>query len=594
MGTTGLLSQLGDISNENRLHQRSRTELLGDQDRKQRADQITAALESARTYGTLTPEQQQQALDELHGLYNQPQHMPLLMDAVNRVKGAIRGAIHPNQQQPQQSPAQPNLPVQPTVPTQNPTQPSVESNTPGVNLSQLPLSAVIRPTFGGQPAMAQPAAPPVPQKPMTIGDIIANSYPAGGTFGAQLQKMQKQIELQNAGKRAVAEINSYGKRQPLDAVQLPADAIGPDGQIIPQELRNGPFVQQGYVTDEDENGNVIGRRPIFRKQATRLATTSANGQRLAYDPFTGATLGSYGTSQVPTTSTHEVLGRNNAGKTVTTSLANTRTPVVTGSVPSMPVAVQQPVSQAPATPQAPAATGVGKTLKKSAAPAAPKGGNRVIEDFVPIANLSPEDIQAQAEGIQSGNMAPSQAKGGRGDVGRIQSQAMRGGANLQEAEANYKFNAAQPTQNRLASIDYLTGKDGNGGAFKVVNELSGKINRTSFPPVNSVEFNALLNSGDVDTVRYLGAIKEVADQIGNVFSGGGSTTTDAKMNQAISILNHNFTKAQIDGLIGQGGTLRQLLNERKQSLHKGSVGNTLKSPKSNSLDDEIMKAIGGK
>lgn len=585
MGTTGLLSQLGDISNENRLHQRSRTELLGDQDRKQRADQITAALESARTYGTLTPEQHQQALDELHGLYNQPQHMPLLMDAVNRVKGAIRGAIHPNQQQPQQTSTQPNLPVQPTVPTQNPTQPSVESNTPGVNLSQLPLSAVIRPTFGGQPAMAQPAAPPVPQKPMTIGDIIANSYPAGGTFGAQLQKMQKQIELQNAGKLGVAQINSFGKRIPIAGEALPDDAIGPDGQPIPAGARTGPYIRQGFI--EDEAGNYI---PTYVRQAVRLGTTTGGGQRLSINPYTGAVQGSYGAVQAPTTSTHEVLGKNDAGQTVAQALTSTRAPVISGGIPSMPVAGQTPAAPLGTSPSATtqvqppkSSPKVGQTLKpQSSAP----NGQRVLSNFVPIANLSPEDIQAQAEGIQSGTLAPSQAKGGRGDVGRIQSQAMRGGTNLQEAEANYKFNAAQPTQNRLASIDYLTGKDGNGGAFKVVNELSGKINRTSFPPINSVEFNALLNSGDVDTVRYLGAIKEVADQIGNVFSGGGSTTTDAKMNQAISILNHNFTKAQIDGLIGQGGTLRQLLNERKQSLHKGSVSNTLK-PDAKKKDDPL-------
>lgn len=587
MGTTGLLSQLGDISNENRLHQRSRTELLGDQDRKQRADQITAALESARTYGTLTPEQQQQALDELHGLYNQPQHMPLLLDAVNRVKGAIRGAIHPNQPQAQpQVSAQPNLPVQPTIPAQAP---SVESNTPGVNLSQLPLSAVVRPTFGGQPAMAQPSTP-APQKPMSIGDIIASSYPSGGTFGAQLQKMQKQIELQNAGKFGVAQINAFGKKMPIAGEALPQDAIGPDGQPIPANARTGPYVRQGFI--EDDAGNYI---PTYVRQAVRLGTTTGGGQRLSINPYTGAVQGSYGAVQAPTTSTHEVLGKDDQGNTVAQALTSTRTPVVSSSIPSMPVAGQQPVQPA-ATP----AQGVGGTLKSSkkgalspAETAAPKG-QRVLQNFTPMANLGQNDLESQAQMLANGQMAPSEIKGGRGDAGRILARAnelrQQNGQeplNVAQADIDYSFLKSPKTQETLS---YLNSVD---KSLNRVSELSHKINRTNFPLVNSAEFKALAATGDTDEARYVTAVTEVADQVAKILQGGGNTTSDKKMQQALDVLNGTGSKAVIDAKVDE---LKHLLANRKAGLTEGrTVGSSLKKPtNSKSLDDEIMKAIGGK
>jgi hypothetical protein len=69
--------------------QRQHAQTLDDAALNAKADELEAQLEMGRKYGTLTPEQQQQYVDQITGLFSHPKHMNTLMQRLQR-------AIHPN------------------------------------------------------------------------------------------------------------------------------------------------------------------------------------------------------------------------------------------------------------------------------------------------------------------------------------------------------------------------------------------------------------------------------------------------------------------------------------------------------------------
>ena len=69
--------------------QRKRQQGLEDATLNAKSQQLEAQLEMGRKYGTLTPEQQQQYVDQITGLYSHPRHAGTLMEK-------LRQAIHPN------------------------------------------------------------------------------------------------------------------------------------------------------------------------------------------------------------------------------------------------------------------------------------------------------------------------------------------------------------------------------------------------------------------------------------------------------------------------------------------------------------------
>lgn len=68
---------------------RKNKEKLEDEQLAVKEQQLTQQLEIGRKYGTLTPDQQQQYVDQITGLYSHPRHSGKLM-------GRLRQAIHPN------------------------------------------------------------------------------------------------------------------------------------------------------------------------------------------------------------------------------------------------------------------------------------------------------------------------------------------------------------------------------------------------------------------------------------------------------------------------------------------------------------------
>jgi hypothetical protein len=69
--------------------QRKRQQGLEDATLNAKSQQLETQLEMGRKYGTLTPEQQQQYVDQITGLYSHPRHAGTLMEK-------LRKAIHPN------------------------------------------------------------------------------------------------------------------------------------------------------------------------------------------------------------------------------------------------------------------------------------------------------------------------------------------------------------------------------------------------------------------------------------------------------------------------------------------------------------------
>jgi len=139
--------------------------------------------------------------------------------------------------------------------------------------------------------------------------------------------------------------------------------------------------------------------------------------------------------------------------------------------------------------------------------------------------------------------------------------------NAAKAAGDYKFATNPQTYNTLNYLNSLTGRDNQGGNLGVVVEMSRKLPRTQFPPLNAVDQWAKLSAGNPQVAAYRAALVEVDDQIAKILQGGGQGgggTSDAKLKQAAELLNKNFTAEQITAVAQN--TLRPLLANRKNEI----------------------------
>jgi hypothetical protein len=139
--------------------------------------------------------------------------------------------------------------------------------------------------------------------------------------------------------------------------------------------------------------------------------------------------------------------------------------------------------------------------------------------------------------------------------------------NLAKAVGDYKFATNPQTYNTLNYLNSLTGRDNKSGNLKTLVDLSDKLKRTDFPPINAVDQWAKLSAGNPEVAAYRAALIEVDDQIAKILQGGGQGgggTSDAKMRQAAEILNKNFNAKQVAAVAES--TLRPLLANRKMEI----------------------------
>jgi hypothetical protein len=138
---------------------------------------------------------------------------------------------------------------------------------------------------------------------------------------------------------------------------------------------------------------------------------------------------------------------------------------------------------------------------------------------------------------------------------------------IAKAMGDYKFATNPSTYTLLNYLNSLTGRDNNSGNLGLLVQMSDKLPRTEFPPLNAVDQWAKLSAGNPQVAAYRAALVEVDDQIAKVLQGGGAGgggTSDAKLRQAAEILNKNFTAQQIKSVATD--TLRPLLANRKSEV----------------------------
>lgn len=177
-----------------------------------------------------------------------------------------------------------------------------------------------------------------------------------------------------------------------------------------------------------------------------------------------------------------------------------------------------------------------------------------------------------AESLVEGNMDPSQlskrSKDYHRDLKAANDYSMKKYGkpfDIAQATIDYKFAGTPATQNTLNYLNSLVGSDNKGGNLATLVDLSNKINRTEFPPLNDVQAWAKLNTGNRLMAQYHTAVTEVADQFAKIMQGGGTGngTSDAKIKQGLDLFRTGFTKDQIAGV---AETSRDLLSNRKKEM----------------------------
>ena len=152
---------------------RKRAEKLEDEQIAAKASVLENNLAMGQKYGTLTPDQQQQYIDQITSLYSHPRHAGTLMEKLRR-------AIHPN-------------------------------------------GAV---ATAPQPALANP----IPEGGTAQADEKARESALADALGLRQQATDEEIDRRAAD--AAKYHKAAGKSPPTPGNQLPPDAIGPDGQPI--------------------------------------------------------------------------------------------------------------------------------------------------------------------------------------------------------------------------------------------------------------------------------------------------------------------------------------------------------------------------
>jgi hypothetical protein len=156
--------------------QRKRQQSLEDAALNAKASTLEQQLQMGQKYGTLTPEQQQQYVDQITGLYKDPRHAGTLMEK-------LRQAIHPNG------------------------------------------------------AYAQGPQAPLPNATPAGGTLSADEAEKEKAESRKLADVLKEIDERGTVAKDNQKI-STSKSPPLPGNQLPPDALGPDGQPVNQASRD--------------------------------------------------------------------------------------------------------------------------------------------------------------------------------------------------------------------------------------------------------------------------------------------------------------------------------------------------------------------
>lgn len=212
--------------------QRKRQEALEDAAIDTKAKFLENQLAIGQKYGTLNPQQQQQYIDQITGLYSHPRHAAKLMEK-------LRSAIHPN-----------------GAFAQEPTGP-------------LPNAVPAGGTAAEDARLAQEKVHPHP---------VPGVHPFKGPDGKYYQPM-----YDGYGNVINEEVQGYtppeakggGKSPPVTGDQLPPDAVGVNGDPISPEMRNAG---KSFVEYQGKWWAVAPQKPTMK---------TVNGHLVLLDPKSG-------------------------------------------------------------------------------------------------------------------------------------------------------------------------------------------------------------------------------------------------------------------------------------------------------------------
>ena len=135
--------------------------------------------------------------------------------------------------------------------------------------------------------------------------------------------------------------------------------------------------------------------------------------------------------------------------------------------------------------------------------------------------------------------------------------------NLQELEANYKFSSAPGTQTTVRFIENIE------KTIPTLENIIGKMKLGNVKIINAATLATKGQFGSKDVASFYFAQTLLADEIAKILQGGGtgSATSDAKLKQALELLDSDMSPQQWEGVLD---TAREMLAVRKKSLTKGT------------------------
>ena len=257
---------------------RARAEKLEDEQLAARASILENSLAMGQKYGTLTPDQQQQYVDEITKIYSNPRHAPTLMEK-------LRKAIHPDG-----------------------------------TFAQAPQKTLENPT---------------PEGGTVAQDEAVRERALADTLGLRQSATDEEID-----RRAALALQKppSGKSPPVPGNQLPAGAIGPDGNPISAAARNAG---QSFVEYRGMWYTAPKAKPMLRMVGSDL---------LLIDPATGATLRKVASAQAKVTSRQTPYvgddGQMHLATTYSVALPTGETIDAEAPPPEMPGGEKQPAPTA--------------------------------------------------------------------------------------------------------------------------------------------------------------------------------------------------------------------------------------------------------
>lgn len=238
---------------------RQRAEQLEDASINAKAQELENQLMLGQKYGTLTPQQQQQYIDQITGLYSHPRHAATLMEK-------LRKAIHPSGAFAQGPQA--------LLPNATP-----PGGTAAADEERAKELAEARYTAARQNN----------PKLVALDKLTQQKY--GTDFNSSTPEQQGEA-LQTYVRESTK--GSVGKSPPVPGTQLPPDATGPDGQPIGSAARDA---SHSFVEYNGAWWPVAKPKPVFK---------TIKGHSVLVDPQSGSILrdlGPVGTAKVTTRQT---------------------------------------------------------------------------------------------------------------------------------------------------------------------------------------------------------------------------------------------------------------------------------------------------